>query len=181
MRQAGFTLLELLIGLSLMGLLALVLAGSLRSGLDVTDRVGERAVEVKTVVEAHALLRRLVDSAVPLRTDDAHGVNLRFQGNAQSLNLVAPSGRDGSGGLIVHRLAIADGHLVAAAGRQAPRPVASLPPGAAFAYFGAPDRDQPEQWLTEWSDRTSFPLLVRLRVPGWPDAVARPRMREAIR
>jgi prepilin-type N-terminal cleavage/methylation domain-containing protein len=181
MRQAGFTLLELLVGLTLMGLLAVLLSDTLRSGLDVGARVEKSGAEARAALRVHDTFHRLVESAFPLRVDDAQGVFLQFRGEARSLTLVAPAGADQPGGLPVHAIALTGDGLMLTSGRRPPRTIASVPEGAAFAYFGPPDRGEPAQWLASWRDRTAFPLLVRLRVPGWPDAVGRLRTREAIR
>lgn len=181
MRQAGFTVLELLVGLTLMGLLAVLLATSLRSGLDVAGRVEARAAGTHSMVAAHRAFQDLVETAFPLRVADAHGANTRFHGAPSSLDLVGPSRASQPGGLTGYRLDLSDNRMTIIGARGNSRHVTELPDGAALSYFGAPERNQPARWLADWRDRPTFPLLVRLRVPGWPDAVGRPRSREAIR
>jgi general secretion pathway protein J len=185
MRQAGFTVLELLVGLTLMGLLAVLLATSIRSGLNVTNRVEARATDTGSMIAAHRGFRDLVETVFPLRADDAHGANARFQGGVASLDLVGPARAEPSGGslagLVAYRLDLADNRMTLVDPRGDRHLVTALPDGASLAYFGAPSRNEPARWLAEWKGRAEFPLLVRLRVPGWPDAVGRPRSREAIR
>lgn len=185
MRQAGFTLLELLVGLTLMGFLAVLLATSLRSGLDVTSRVEARATGARAMIEAHRTFRDLVETAFPLRADDAHGANTRFRGTRISLDLVGPARAEAPGGspagLTAYRLDLSSDTIALIGPRGLRHVVAALPGGASLAYFGPPGRNEPARWLADWKDRPAFPLLVRLRVPGWPDAIGRPRSREAIR
>ncbi len=181
MRQAGFTVLELLVGLTLMGLLAVLLAVSLRSGLDVTSRVEARATGTRSMVMAHRTFRDLIETAFPLRANDAHGANTRFRGEVGALDLVGPSREENPGGLTAHRLDLSNNRMTMVGARGDRHVLTALPDGASLSYFGAPGRNEPARWLSDWRDRPAFPLLVRLRVPGWPDAIGRPRSREAIR
>ena len=181
MRRAGFTLLEMLVGLTLMALLTIMLADSLRSGLDVTERVEASAGDTRDLVTAHRAFHTLIESAFPLRSDDARGANLRFRGDGKSLELVGPSAPGQPGGLTARGIRLGDGTMTLTGARGWRRPVAALSRDATLAYFGVSEPGQPPRWLPRWKDRPGFPLLVRLRATGWPDAVGRPRLREAIR
>ncbi|MDA0340683.1 MAG: prepilin-type N-terminal cleavage/methylation domain-containing protein [Proteobacteria bacterium] len=182
MRQAGFTLLEVLVGLTLMGLLAVLLGGGLRTGLDVTGRLDTRSEQTAELIRGHRAFRGLIESAFPLRSTDAHGATLRFQGEAKSLQLVGPAAVDQIGGLSAQGIRLAeDGALVITGARGWQRRIAVLPKDAALSYFGAPEPNRRPRWLNQWRDQPSFPLLVRLRAQGWPTAIARPRLRQAVR
>jgi prepilin-type N-terminal cleavage/methylation domain-containing protein len=181
MKRTGFTLLEMLVGLTLMALLTIVLAGSMRSGLDVTGRVEAKAEDTHALVAAHRAFHTLIESAFPLRSDDARAISLRFDGDGKSLELIGPSAPQQLGGLITRGIRLDNGEMALIGARGWRRRVATLSSEATLSYFGAPERGSPPRWLTQWKDRASFPLLVRLRVTGWPDAVSRPRLREAIR
>jgi prepilin-type N-terminal cleavage/methylation domain-containing protein len=181
MKHAGFTLLEMLVGLTLMAFLAVMLSDSLRTGLDVTDRVETRSEDTRSMVIAHRTFHKLIESAFPLRSADAHAANLRFTGNRQSMELVGPSPATHLGGLTTRGLLIRDREIILTGTRGAHRRVGPISHDASFHYFGIPERGQPPQWLREWKNQPGFPLLVRLRASGWPDAVSRPRLREAIR
>lgn len=180
-RQSGFTLLELLVGLILMGLLAVLLATSMRSGLDVTQRVETRASDTQAMVDAHATFLDLIETAFPSRSTDAHGANMRFDGSARSIDLLGPSRAETTAGLTARGLDVSNNQMALTSARGERRVIAALPAGAALAYFGATERGQAADWRDAWTGQEAFPLLVRLRVPGWPDAIARPRAKEAIR
>jgi prepilin-type N-terminal cleavage/methylation domain-containing protein len=181
MRRAGFTLLEMLVGLTLMAVLSMVLAGGLRSGLDITERVEARSRDSKTLVAAHRAFHGLIESAFPLRSDDAHGANLRFQGDAKTAAFVGPAPPGRLGGLMARGILLSEGAMTLTGARGWSQHVGAISDDATLSYFGVPERGVPPQWLPRWKDRPGFPLLVRLRVSGWPDAVSRPRLREAIR
>jgi prepilin-type N-terminal cleavage/methylation domain-containing protein len=181
MKRAGFTLLEMLVGLALMALLAMMLGDGLRTGLEVTNRVDSRTKDTRALVIAHRAFHGLIESAFPLRSDDAHGAHLQFRGDETSLELVGPASSQQSGGLTTQGIRLEDGALVLTNGRGWRDRAASLSSDAKLSYFGVPERGQPAKWLSKWENRPNFPRLVRMRVPGWPDAIARPRLREAVR
>ena len=186
MKQSGFTLLELLVGLTLMILLVVLLASSMRSGLDVTRRVETRATDTQAMVAAHEAFQDIIETAFPSRSTDAHGASMRFDGTTSGLELLGPSRAEPPAGLISRGLTplglvISNDRMALTRARAERRVIAALPPGAVFSYFGATQRDQAAEWREEWIGQRTFPSLVRLRVPGWPDAIARPRAREAIR
>src|ERR1700674_5801628 len=84
-REAGFTLVELLVALSLFSLLALVLFGSLRFGLRAWELGTAHADRVEDVMFAQNLLRRLVADAYPLFAfDNPIHSRLDFDGGARS-------------------------------------------------------------------------------------------------
>ena len=181
MKRAGFTLLEMLVGLALMALLAIMLGDGLRTGLEVTNRVESRTKDTHALVIAHRAFHGLIESAFPLRSDDAHGAHLQFRGDETSLELVGPAPSRQSGGLTTRRIRLEDGALVLTSRRGSRDRATRLSTNAKLSYFGVPERGQPAKWLPKWENRPDFPWLVRMRMPGWPDAIARPRLREAVR
>ena len=104
-QAAGFTLLELLIALSLVGIIAVVLFGGLRLGgrfWERVDQVGERAAAMSS---AQALLRRTLGQArLTYRMLDEQVVPL-FSGDSRRMDFVAPVSRHvGLPGLYLLRL-----------------------------------------------------------------------------
>jgi general secretion pathway protein J len=181
-KTRGFTLLEMLVALSLMALLAVMLSDGLRSGLDVTDRVESRSDAVRGTIRVHQEFRALIETAFPLRADDAHAASLRFRGDGTSLELVGPAAPHQPGGLTTRGILLEEVtgmHLTGARGWRLA--IGSIPPDASLSYFGAPEPNTPPRWLASWKDRRDFPLLVRLSAENWPDVIARPRLREAVR
>lgn len=181
MKRAGFTLLEMLVGLSLMGLLVIMLADTLRTGLTVTKSVELRSSDTRTLVTAHRAFHALVESAFPLRSNDAHGANLRFRGDEKSLELIGAAPPGQPGGLTARGIRLGDSELSLTGARGWRLHLGAISADATLAYFGAPARGLPPRWLGQWKDKPGFPLLVRLRATGWPDAVSRPRLQKAIR
>ena len=103
---AGFTLLELVIALSLVGIIAVLLFGGLRLGgrfWERVDQVGERAAGMSS---AQALLRRTLGQArLTYRILDEEQVVSLFSGNSGRLDFVAALSRHvGLPGLYLLRL-----------------------------------------------------------------------------
>ncbi len=185
MRQAGFTLLELLVGLVVLGFILAGLSQGVRYGLRVSDtqaRLSDGRSELDAVDRA---LRRLIVQTDP---GTAHG-GPTLQGSPGRLTLVSQLPTAATG-FVTRQADIAIGvdaarrlvlrwtpHLHAQ--RFGPAPPAEeveLLRGVErleLAYWGG-------AWRTSW-DAATLPQLVRLRVvfpPGdprhWPDIVAAP-------
>ena len=86
-RQSGFTLMELLVAITLFSLLSLVLTGSLRFGLTAWARGSEHAERVDQNLVAEDFLRRTIGDAYPYFTSadpTRGGGQVEFSGTARS-------------------------------------------------------------------------------------------------
>ncbi|MDG2285759.1 MAG: type II secretion system protein, partial [Alphaproteobacteria bacterium] len=144
MKPGGFTLLEMLVALSLMALLAVMLSDGLRTGLDVADRVESRSDAVRDTIRVHREFRALIETAFPLRADDAHAAALQFRGDENSLELVGPAAPHQPGGLTTRGILLEEGtgmHLTGARGWSLA--IGAIPPDASLSYFSAPEPNAP--------------------------------------
>jgi general secretion pathway protein J len=202
---AGFTLVELLVGLTLMGLLAVMLFGGFRFGLRAWEAGGSR-IERQTEAElVQNLLQRELGQAYSLADTNQQTTPSTiptFLGNRNSLGFVAPlPTQAGVGGLFRFGLGIEmngpERQLVLAwqifRPDRPPRPSVDdnsksvLLHGVEavdLAYFGRRQAGVPTQWQSDWDDRHGLPELIRLRVtfpPGdgraWPDLYVAPKLR----
>jgi general secretion pathway protein J len=109
-RCAGFTLVELIIALAMIGLIALLLFSGLRLGTRSWERVEALAERTAELRIARGFLARSLEQIRPAQvTFDAERV-LVFGGNEQNLELVAPlSEHVGTPGLYVLRLSLVRG------------------------------------------------------------------------
>jgi general secretion pathway protein J len=201
----GFTLLELLIALTLMALVAGVLFGSLElsvRGWDAGEAKSGRTAQMRLTGD---FLRTEIGLAFPARFRKAQGQPMAFNGNESRLRFTGPLvSRVGQGGMFWLQVALEDnGRLVLQ--RVVPDPDAVAFPefgdenksvlaeGIAeirLSYFGTPsdltDNQNPNAqqvmaWQNEWVDRRSLPLLVKLQVKPkvgdpWPDLIVQPKM-----
>jgi general secretion pathway protein J len=191
-RAAGFTLLEVLVAVTLLGLLSVALFGAVRLGAQGWRRAeqGREATQDATAVQD--LLRRMIASARPVfASADPADATVAFDGAAQSLGLIgtlpdalAP-GQQGEQRLF---LANNDDTLMLAWRLDLPAPDGGalrerLVPlldhvrAIGFTYYDA----AAAAWTDTWNGRNALPALVRLHVerdagaPGpWPDLVAAP-------
>lgn len=199
--QRGFTLLELLIGMTLLGFILALLFGGFRLASMSWDAVETRLERTTQEEMARALVRRLLGQLQPMRWKKTVNQPIAFVGEAGRLLAVAPlTGQAGSSGLrVIEISARADtqegktsARLVL---RQAPlryeaenfsdaladaKEHALLDDLAAvrFDYFGAEKKDDPPRWQETWINTEQLPKLVRVRLAspdaGWADLVVAP-------
>jgi prepilin-type N-terminal cleavage/methylation domain-containing protein len=193
MRQAGFSLVEVLVALALTALVMVVLFAGVGLGLRGIGSVEGAAGDLDTRRNLEAVLRRQLAAAYP-----GFGPLTRepgFVGAPQAVSFLALNGPDGPG-LARVWLVLEDGNdgrrLVLSRTRPGgglvravlARHVASF----RLAYLGAPNREAGRGWHDRWEGSRNLPELVRvsLRLAGdgegrWPDEVVRLWASEAIR
>lgn len=197
--DAGFTVVELLVALSLLSLISLVLFASLRFGILAWGRGATHTDRVEHITHTQNLLRRLIADAYPLfSTDGSNRAQVAFDGTTTSLRLLAasPIALGGAGrSWFALSLDLRDGraHVILTSKPElADRDDASTLISRAlianvervdFSYFGRLRSDKVAQWRERWTGEGSLPELVRIRVdfPAgdarlWPELLVRPRI-----
>ena len=187
-RQTGFTLLELVVAITLMGLVLVVLYSGLRLGLNSWDSGEARAEATNRLRLVEEFLRRqLAQSLTVYRTDDQQERSVVFAGQANTIEFVAPMlAQLGQGGLYRVRIEAGDGRLWIRwrpylpadpnAGEERETVLLEEVSGVEWAYFGSERDDDPQpQWRSAWTSPARRPLLVRLNLTlhgeSWPDLV----------
>jgi general secretion pathway protein J len=197
-RQAGFTLIEILVVIVVLGLLMVGLTQGVRAGLTLWDAQSRRIGEIAELDAAARTLRTLLtgiglspSAATPVGSTGAP----EFKGSADSLAFVGdlPTGLGTTrradlvlalrqGRLLLrwtphrHELSIA----------PAPEPIdVELVRGVdrlELAYWGAPSPEQAPGWRDQW-DGPGIPELIRLRLGfakddrrRFPDLIAAPQL-----
>ncbi len=189
-REGGFTLLEVLVALVVLGFVVAGLTQGLRFGLQATARQERFTAERGDIDAVDRLLRRLLTQMDPgtSRTPTA------VAGGRSSVAFVTDLGAAAAqlGGTDAQvRLGVEGGRLVLS-WRPAPHVVRLGPPPpmrtatlldglerVEFAYWGAVGKEAPG-WKRDWQG-TALPSLVRVRLlfpekggRQWPDIVAGP-------
>jgi general secretion pathway protein J len=199
-RAQGFTLLELLIGMTLVGFILVLLFAGLNLGTRSWEAGEQRMVTSSRQAVVVDFIRRAIEQTSPLRWRVGEEEQLAFAGEAESLRFVGTVAmHDGVSGNHLIALDLADG----ATGRDlvmrwqlpdpdAPgfEPIEQAEPKVlikavkemALAYFGAQSEMEDPAWHDQWLDQKTPPELIRLQLTmengeTWPDIVAAPRAR----
>lgn len=192
----GFTLLEVLIAVTLLGLLLTLAYGTLRTAVHVGRSSEALIASTEQTRTAHAFLRRQFSQAMPLAYEqlDDGGVERRFEGSDDNLRFVAPMpGYLSRGGPHVQNLAIVDdgrgqrlefthaqlnGYDPDAPLSEGRDPVVLLDgfTNGRFEYRALDENGELGDWEDEWDDDTQrLPLMIRLHVEfedgrrTWPE------------
>jgi general secretion pathway protein J len=200
-RQRGFTLLELLIGMTLLGFMLALLFGGFRLASTTWDAVENRMERTSQEEMARALVRRMLTQLQPMRWKKVTNHSIAFIGEAGRIVAIAPlSGQAGGSGLRVIELVAepetdAGKDTVRLVMRQAPvlyeaesfsdsltaakgHTILNGLGSVQFYYFGAEKNEIPPRWQETWTNAEQLPRLVRLRLAspggGWADMTITP-------
>lgn len=192
--QKGFTLLELLIGMVLLGMILTLLFGGLRLGSRSWDSGDKRADDSAQLRAIHGFMRRELGQAFPLRWKKEVDTRLAFAGAHDALKFVAPlPGQVSAGGLYLLGLELENGEdgqrliMKRALTDPAAKDFSSMEQGEksvlaehiekmSISYFGSLTPENEPGWQEKWDDPQRLPLLVRIQVKlsdwrDWPDLV----------
>ena len=202
-RQQGFTLLELLIALTLLGFILVLLFGGLRLGVRSWD-VSQKQVDTLNSVRAlESFLRREMSTAFPYKWKSGPTRRLAFLGERDRLSFVAQlPARVGGGGLYVISIALDQQgkqkrivwkYLPVTAQMQDFSALADAPEmvlaaseldqveDIGLSYFGQENEAAAPRWTDRWDNETFLPTLIRVQVKlasgaVWPDFVVAPML-----
>jgi general secretion pathway protein J len=184
-RAAGFTLIEVVVALTLLGIMMVLLYSGLSFAMrswDAAERVGTRATDQRIGAN---FLRRELGETFPMRWKEPTMLQFAFEGKARTLRFVSsrPAGIQ-AGGLSLVGLAVEeDGDrrrslLMRRAmpddeakdfgplekSDEKPTVLVSNVRDVAFAYFGAQNDFTDPEWVDDWPYPSRMPMMVRLRV-----------------
>lgn len=194
----GFTLVELLVSLGILGLLA----GLLASGVGLSGRLSAGTSAARSATDAVAntqmLLRERIMRLKPVADLSSGDATILLRGIPAEFQFVgAPAAQQEPDSLYNYRLSMTPaGDLVlytasdlaneAIADRSlegwTPHPLLRDISGLEIAYYGTDRLTRQRRWQPFWRGRREPPELVRIRVSfrdgdprDWPDLVIRPR------
>lgn len=192
--QRGFTLLEMLVAITVFGLLVSMVYGMLRLGSRGWEAGGERIEQADAMRVGWTFLHRALSNARDVKSLQEDSEGLHFRGGEDSLEFVADMPAYlGTGGLHVVSLAVEDADL--RPGEEGPDRRLALHriplldydqegfeeklqsavlvdqlESLQIDYFGALQdddaraRDEGAEWHREWIESATLPVLVRIRV-----------------
>lgn len=199
-RSQGFTLLELLIGMTLVGFILSLLFAGLNLGTRSWEAGEQRMVASSRQAVVVDFIRRAIEQTYPLRWRVGEEDRLAFAGEAESLRFVGTVAmHDGASGNHLIALDLVDGETgrdlamrwqLPDPGAPGFEPIEQAEPKVlikavkemALAYFGAQSETEDPAWHDQWLDQKMPPALIRLQLTmengeTWPDIVAAPRAR----
>ena len=204
--EDGFTLLEMLIAMTLLGLVMAMVFGGLRLGARAWEASDVSATNLARLEAVHGFLRRsLAAAATVLASDDKGKRLILFDGDGERLEFATllPSYL-GIGGFHHLTLGVAgegkDRRLTlksrlyqgigvgtdGGAPKAGDGEVTVLMEGIAgieLAYFGALEGNSDPVWHQDWREAATLPELIRVRVRfaaddrrHWPELIVQPRL-----
>lgn len=198
----GFTLIEVLIAMTLLGIMVVLLFSSMKICADSWQKGEDKITEVNDAAVVYQFFQRHLSTALPLWNDFSEKDNkvFAFQGKSQELQFVSAfpasakkSGlqlfslkliNDGEGQII--QVSITPFYPVAEGEEWRKEEVALLRHVRNFSlsYFGL-DESQPDGlWQEDWLEKETQPRLVKIKIERdddsyWPEMVVELKSRGA--
>ena len=192
--DAGFTLLELLVAVTLLALLSVALVAGMRFGTRIWDKAETSDVDTNAVRAAQKRVALDLTRLYPkLVVEGATDSFIDFTGTPQRMEFLSTTDRpDGQmtrialsaanddRGVAMHYDTLPELARTNAAGTQEVllRHLRSID----FAYFGASGDEKTPAWHASWQHEKSLPLLVRIRAAtphanvSFSEMVVRPKI-----
>lgn len=186
----GFTLMELLVALTLLGLLTMLMFGSLRFGVQVWARSNGTISQDNALGLAETRVRNDLSRAYPMYRSNGTKASVAFEGAPRAISYLVPS-QEMPGALVRVALRIEDDNGSLQLSRTEELELATTPSphtklllqhlkNAEFAYFGRASAKEPPFWSNSWRQATSLPSLIKIGVQTndgrWSEWVVAPRI-----
>lgn len=182
---SGFTLIEVLVSLSLLGILLVLIGGSITSANRSLHSASGFAARLDQTRAAQRFLRESLHKTLPLTVTAQAEHAVAFDGSARQMRFVAPVPAGLGGQLKVQQiesLRTAEGELQLRVGfverehGQAwgqPQVLLGHLRSIHFAYQGEDEQRQPTDWLPQWPWPERLPKQVRIEAESegpirWP-------------
>lgn len=206
-RRKGFTLIEVLIAMTLLSVMVVLLFSSLRIAAESWNAGENKVNEVNNKAVVYQFFKRHIASVRPLpmldnEQDFTPDAQQAFQGYMQSLSFVAAlPASSARKGLQVFTIALdsnnpstllvnltsyrqADNETVADSAPTRPEVLLEHVDALRFSYFGKTEDVAEPQWRDEWTVADRLPSLIKVSIgladgSYWPDMVFALKISEA--
>lgn len=197
--EAGFTLLETVVAMTLLAVLMLALSGSIGFVGRTWDKGWRNSERSGALAQVESSMRQLIERSFPAVTQLQGKERFVFKGDAHNLRLVSyeTAGRtppgyqvsevisavaDGTSRLIYRRQTFSDqgpGQSTATPGRRDEATLLTGNTTLNISYFGTLQPSTPPAWHSDWDSEKRLPDLIRMQIlegsmQAWPTFVIRP-------
>ena len=178
LREKGFTLLEVLLAMTILSLIAVIIGVSLRLGIRAWERGESDADDSQKIRYVVEKFSQQIKSVYPYQMlIDGERV-IAFRGKSDSIFFVTSSVKSSEGGLKWISYFVEDGNLMIQEGllpdKQAVEKVLKEgkdfdldASGLKFEYFSSKDRD----WKESWDSKTELPGAMKITADKIPPMV----------
>jgi len=194
-RSDGFTLIEMLLAVTLMAAILALVYGGMRATTRATLRGEQLIASTQSMRMTHQFISRQIHQMLPLHWDGEAEDAVMFTGDTDSITWIGPMpGYLGFGGPQLQRLEIGNGekgrelhfrHAILAEGEndldtQDPIVLLEQVNDLQFEFLKADKEEKGASWQAGWEAAGELPLAVRMRLEFkdngtglvWPDLVA---------
>lgn len=191
--EQGFTLIEVLIAMSLLGIMVVLLFASLRTCAQSWEKGEAKIAAVNEVAVVYQFFKRHLATALPLNNDfNPEKIRFSFQGEPELLSFVSPFPASAAkAGLQMFSLRVVEDdqsrYLQASLSPfvQSPQNVEQPKEEVtlidhvqkiSLAYFGSDPFSEQPSWQNDWFDRENLPRLVKIKIEledgtQWPEMI----------
>ncbi len=197
-RESGVTLIEVLIAVTLLAMLATLIANGTRLTARAWNTAELRTADADDLDAIQGFLRRTITAARPsFASADPTNGTIVFAGTADRLTVVAPRPGlvDGDGAWMRMTFFVAPAARSRAlqlswqadapavvGGTTSPMVLLDHVAAVRFRYFGRPSIDTPAAWFDAWSGGAVLPELISIDIqrdssarPAWPVQIVETR------
>jgi general secretion pathway protein J len=189
----GFTLIEVLIAMTLLSIMVVLLFSSLKICADSWEKGESKITDVNEIAVVYNFFQRHLSIAKPLWNDlTEEAVTFSFQGKSQSLQFIsafpASAGRSGlqlfsldsqeEDGEQVIKITITPFFPITEGKEWHKEEVTLIRHVSEFtlAYFGSDEGTSEDSWAEEWVDKQVLPRLVKINIKlengiFWPEMI----------
>ena len=175
--QDGFTLLELLISLSILSLLSILVINGINTGVVGSHKISKKMESIETLQSLDRLFRKQLGVLIPIEISDDDGSKVYFSGDKNGIRFLTP----GENGPQRYAILSDKENMIRFSQGVLQKTLNTYQIGPHhFSFFGTLSREQKARWHQKWKDQTNTPKLVRLTINNaFPITVKPPRHIEA--